>query len=256
MKLKDILESVFNESFQNKHYYHVTFKENLESIKKGVDYKKIKGSQSANSQGGGLYLFSEENLAIHWSDTMNDGRATLLLEFNITNSEYLEVDTELMNYSEGKRESYWRIYWNTFLEVLDNFKLNFYYITGDESELIKIDKKDIVNIYSSNKHLVFIVSKDSDLSLSDLDIIDEANEGIKIQSKKQIGYFNLYALGDEAYNIRDSMLSLKKFGIYQKFNEKLLPKSSAFRYKGPILYPKRYKVKDDNGNWGEWVDNK
>jgi hypothetical protein len=256
MKLRKILESILGESFSNGQFYHVTLKKNLESIKRGVDYKKIQGSDSSSSQGGGLYLFAEENLAIHWANTTNKGIPDVLLEFSVTDPEYLEVDVELMNYSESKRESYWRIYWNTFLEVLDSFKLNYYYVTADESELIKIDKKDIVNIYSSNKSLVFVVSKDDDLSLSDLDIIDDAHEGIKIQSKKQVGYFYLYALGNYTYNIRDSMISLKKFGIYQKFNQKILPKSNAFRYKGPIIYPNRYKVKDDSGNWGDWIENK
>jgi hypothetical protein len=109
-------------------------------------------------------------------------------------------------------------------------------------------------IITNDTQIYLGVSKD-ELIFSDISIEDAGPDGIKIKSKKEIGYFQLYPLTDESEDLRDSMESLKKFGIYQKFNQEILPKSNAFRYKGPIIYPKRYKIKDDNGNWGEWINN-
>jgi hypothetical protein len=250
-----------NESFTDSNFYHISFKNLLDSFKKGVDYKKIDSSESSKSQGGGLYLFSEENITLHWSKEENDNKHSLLLEFNIPKkSEYLEVDVELMNYTIEERKSYWHIYWETFLDVLNNFNLNYYYINKDENDLIKIEnnnkkiKDNIINVIRNKDYSIFVVSKD-ELIFSDISIEDAGPDGIKIKSKKEIGYFQLYPLTDESEDLRDSMESLKKFGIYQKFNQEILPKSNAFRYKGPIIYPKRYKIKDDNGNWGEWINN-
>ena len=54
-------EFKINESFVDNNFYHISFKNLLDPFKKGVDYKKIDSSDSSKSQGGGLYLFSEED---------------------------------------------------------------------------------------------------------------------------------------------------------------------------------------------------
>jgi len=256
-------EFKINESFVDNNFYHISFKNLLDPFKKGVDYKKIDSSDSSKSQGGGLYLFSEEDITLHWSKEVNDNKHSLLLEFSVPKkSEYLEVDVELMDYPKSSEESKhkWYIYWETFLDVLNNFNLNYYYINKDLNNLTKIEnnnkkiKDNIINVIGKKDYSIFVISKD-ELIFSDINIEESGTDGVKIKSKKEIGYFQLYALTDMSGGLRDSMESLKKFGIYQKFNQDILPKSNAFRYKGPIIYPNRYKIKDDNGNWGEWINN-
>lgn len=251
-------------------FYHLTSKKNLDSfLKKGIS-SSTQSQDASKSQGGGFYVWDTEKSAITWKNATPGNLGDLLLEFELTFSpKYFEIDTELMTFNpeSSKRESGFLLYWNTFLDVLKKFRnLNFYYIEDITDSPISLEKISVDNIDSfyvkavKGRHdYMFIVSSD-DISADDLDIETEGDTVdflVNVISKnKNIGYFKLYPLSMYQYDLTKSMESLKKFKIQEKFNEELILHSRAFRYKGPVEYPIRWKIMDENGSWSNWQQQK
>lgn len=249
--------------YKKSNFYHITLKKNLQSFKNGADWK-IADNHSSNdskSQGGGIYLFDTEENLDAWIE--NKKLDDMMLEFNIElNPEYFEVDSELMNFNSvtKRTKSSWGVYWQNLLDTINELNFNVYYIQNvfdDNIKLEKINKQDIYNkwkysMYELKEQPVFILSKD-ELSENDIEIIDNNMTYIDVKSSKNIGFFNFYSFGGgDQEQINKSMESLKKIGIYQKFNEKILQISHAFRYKGPVIYFSRYKIRNEDGSWGKW----
>ena len=268
-------------------FYKIGSKTHIDSLlKNGLDWRITKdfASPDSLSQGGGIYFFDTEETTIAWAED-NAKNDDLLIEVETElNPDYFEVDTELMNFTpETKSASNpWKIFWGCFLKNLiknkKSYKLYLLKIDiDDDFELEQIDfsEESIVNSYvkyvskksdKSVKNILFVLSKDN-LKKEDIKIKFETHTAsdtisfFSLKSDKNIAYFSLYSMnGGNQTEITKSLESIKNFDllIYKDFNSELLTKSSAFRYKGPIIKNFRYKLKDKKGNWGNWkssIDN-
>ena len=224
-------------------FYHVSDEENLDSLLNQIDINK----SSERGQGLGFYvvndLKSAENLRVTAGFAAPSFKKCDLL---------IEIESILNE---------------------DNFDLDYELIKELPDLLKKIDTSKFTKIEISDKYRIFhvLVNKFDKVNESDFTIEGEEIDGMGVylpKCKKPIK-FGFYPDDLDKYQDAQNvayttyfMNTLDDLGIKSLIEKELFTKIGAnnevysLRYVGPPIKPTRYKIKDESGNWSEWIQNK
>ncbi len=244
MKFIKLYEKFISENYnQLSKFYHITEKENLESLLNGIDVKL----SSDRGQGDGFYVVTDEKSAENTLVSSGFGQPShkkcdLLIEIEaILNTDNFDIDYELVKE----------------LPIL---------VKNLENKLENRFK--MLKVTNDGHEFNVIVKLSDDVSQNDFTIIWEELEGMGViipKCNKDIEFGFYPANSDkfqDALNVVYTtyyMNSLDKLGLKSIIEEELFKKIGndgkvyALRYVGPKIKPKRYKFKE-NGKWLDWIE--
>jgi hypothetical protein len=231
---------VFETYGQKTNFYHVAEKENLYSLLKSIDIKRT----SDRGQGSGFYVVTDLNIAEKMK--INQGPSTKKNELII------EIESILDE---------------------DNFDLD-YELIKELPELIKnsIAIKNFTKLKVVGKDRIFHVLVNKSDKVDESDFLVEMDEldgmGVFIPKCSKSITFGFYPDDLEEYQQAGNvsymtycMDTLDKLGIKSLIEKEFFKKIGTdnknyyLRYVGPPIKPTRYKLKDEKGNWGDWIEN-
>ena len=243
MKYLKIYERFILEKYnQLTKFYHVTDKENLESLLNGIDITMSVG----RGQGNGFYVITDQHAAENSVITSGQyvptyKKCDLLIEIEaVLNVENFDIDYELVKdlptaikNIEPKLASRFK----TFKISSDSRVFNIIVNLSDD-----VDQNDFtVQLEELEGMGVFIPKCHKEIEFGfypeDVD---------KYQNDKNVAYTTLY------------IDSLDRLGVKSIIEEEIFNRignndiAYALRYVGPKIKPSRYKFKE-NGKWGDWI---
>lgn len=219
-------------------FYHATFSKNIESLKKGISINYVDSSKHSKSQGVGFYVWNNIEKLKAWKGLSPDCDIIVKIQTALT-KENFEIDYEL-------HELDFNFFWQNLINIISKQKLNFYSCNSwtSSGEIIKFEKINSNNLWniSKNNFPYIIISNENieknDITMIDSDSVDTFDE--IPSSSKNIGWTKMATFTGDANFIHQSMESLNKFGIKDKFKKIILDKCSALKYVGPKIFPTKF----------------
>lgn len=241
MDMKNIIGDKINEKYNIKTlFYHISSKKHLYSLLKGIDMNKVKDNEW--NQGKGVYFFKSEKWA-EKQEGVGNTYVDIMIELETTlNFKNFEIDYEFSYVLPDITKKY-------IPNLRKIFKYNFI--------LNKNNKYYLIFSNTNNKNEFYL--KDEKFRDDFITLVKNKNNDefcyLPIDKKGNIKFEqNIYG----AMVVKDCMKLLNNVGIYNLITKDVFNSTDdekiALRYIGPIIKPKRYKLKE-NGVWGEWVDN-
>jgi hypothetical protein len=221
-------------------FYHLADKKDLDSLLKGIQIDR----SDDRGQGKGFYVSNDlktiENIQIRSVISYKSGG--LIIEIKtIFNEENFDLDLELTK---------------TLPEIIKKIKPE-----------LENKFSHFVLVHPKNNSVQFEIFVDGDGKLEDFEIdFEEINgEGLfvpKLKSGKDIKYGFIpitYSQGADNLGIVKIFIdSLDTIGVKNTIENiiynTILDEPLYLRYVGPSIKPTRYKLKNDNGKWEEWIN--
>ena len=246
MKHLKWFDRFINESYGEKmRFYHVSEKEHLSSLLKSIDIKR----SLERGQGSGFYVLTDLSYAEKINITGGFGmpfmkKCDLLIEIEaVLNEDNFDLDYELIKELPKLVEKVSSKLNNiTKLEISGkDIKFHVFFNKSD-----KLDESDFIIEWVEIEGMGVLVPKCN----KDIPFGFYPDDLTKYQDAQNVPYTTYY------------MDSLDSIGIKSLIEKELYNKigkgdgSYALRYVGVPIKPTRYKIKDDKGHWGDWIENK